>query len=143
MEASVRINHVSLCNRSSDQAESFFNGILGLERLYEFDLPAHITRKIFGIAQTYRVLVYGNQRMKIEVFICPNGALSAPAPLHICLELADPDETIRLAQAAGLDTIILQRQDHRTRFIKDFDGNIFELKSIQKPENSHAPHRSV
>ena len=135
MEARVRINHVSLCNRSPEQAESFFSGILGLSRLYEFEITGDIARRLFGISRTYRVLVYGNRDMKIEVFICENGQLPAPAPLHICLELPDPEKTVRLAQAAGLDTIILQRQDHRTLFIRDFNGNLFELKSLPIPEN--------
>ncbi len=127
----VRFNHVAVHNRSRKEAELFYGRILGLDLVYTFTVPADLAQGIFGIPQDLDVFVFGKGDFRIEVFTADAEIPVATAINHICFEIRDRDSFLERCQKEGLDINRIQREQGITVFIKDFNGNLFEIKERQ------------
>ena len=128
----MRLNHVALVCSSEENANDFYRGILGLERMRTSVLPKDLARQIFGIDGECQILVYGNDRFTAEVFVAANLPGGEASFEHVCLEVEDVEAFV--AECEDRDVMVnrVLKGERLLTFVKDFDGNLFEIKELAK-----------
>lgn len=131
-EATMRVNHVALVCSSEENADDFYGGILGLEKVRTSVLPKNLARQIFGIDRECEILVYGNDRFTAEVFITTGLSRGDSSFEHVCLEVKDVETFVAECEARGVMVNRVLKGERLLTFVKDFDGNLFEIKELLK-----------
>jgi len=131
----MNLNHVALAVSSKENAEHFFGRLLGLEVIRTQKIPADLSRRLFDVDAEYSVILYGNEDFRVEVFIPHKGAPGPqPGPVaHLCLELTEREAWLDRAAASGLEVRRAQKGESLVVFVKDFDGNLYEIKEKSTP----------
>lgn len=126
----TQLNHMAVCNRSADEARRFYAELLGFKEAYQFTVDRELAEKIFDIPQDLQVLVFANNSLKLEVFIPAEQVPIATAINHICLEVEQRPDCIRRCRQLGVEVREIQREHGVTIFVKDFYGNLLEIKEL-------------
>jgi catechol 2,3-dioxygenase-like lactoylglutathione lyase family enzyme len=120
--------HVALTSISEDRADRFYVDLLGLRKAEPKILAAEISRATFGIDRELTVINYTGGSAHFEVFVC--GA--APTPVrrieHACIAVENLPEFLRKCEDFQVEIIRVPRGKSQVTFIKDADGNLFEIK---------------
>jgi catechol 2,3-dioxygenase-like lactoylglutathione lyase family enzyme len=127
-DSSVEFNHVAVVNRSREEAESFYGGVLGLVKLYEFTVTSGLAAALFGFSGGMDVLVYGCGGMKLEIFITPECTPPRPPVPHICVQVKNRDSFLARAGRDGVEVISGDNDGNMVYFLRDFAGNRVEVK---------------
>ena len=125
-----RIDHIAVWNSCEKNAYVFYRDILGFEYLYEFHATKRVVEDIFELNEPMNVVVFGNEETKIEVFINDIKSLSQHPINHICFDVENVEDVMEKVEKMNLPRRIIKRNEHNIIFIKDFDGNLFEIKSM-------------
>ena len=128
----INLNHIGIMSKNKEDAISFFNKILEFNILYEFQIPESLSYEIFKIHQSLNVIVFGNSLVTIEIFIFPEFKLPEPNIPHICINVEDLEMFLKIVNENNIEIIIGEREGRKKYFIKDFSGNLFEIKSEGK-----------
>jgi len=125
----MRLEHAALVCSSREKAEAFYQGILGLRKDKSQTLDREMAEKIFDKPFVCDITLYKNQDMAVEVFV-PHGGVEirAGAFSHLCLKVDDREAFMGACRDAGLEVRQIPRGDGFLVFVKDFDGNLFEIK---------------
>ena len=126
------ISHVALRCSSEQKADDFYKDILGLRRIKAFRLPRDLTGRIFGVDLECPVLLYGNDQCQVEVFLANPPGETGPRFEHLCVEVKDREAFMKTCQSANLEVNLVPKGDRFLLFVKDFDGNLFEIKEAEK-----------
>lgn len=129
---SAMFNHVAVVNGSEGKARLFYGLLLGLDEAYRFQVDAWLAQKIFGVEKDLAVLVFTAKNFKLEVFILPQENLIVPRINHICLDVPDRAGFLSKLRREGLEVLEIPREHGVTVFVKDFYGNLLEIKEMQK-----------
>jgi len=128
----MRLNHVGLVCSSEQNANDFYEAVLGLERIRSWVLSEDLAQEIFGIRRECQVLVYGNDRFTLEVFVLADSPGGGADFEHVCLEVENVEEFVRICEARHVTMNRVRKGDRLLTFVRDFDGNLFEIKEIAK-----------
>ena len=120
------LNHIALQCSDSEKAKIFFTEILGLPLEKKFVVSKELSEIIFGIVKDVEVEVYSNNRVRFEVFIIQNEENHGFE--HVCVEIDNKKEFIERCKKYDLKTIIAEKNGKNLLFVKDFSGNLFEIK---------------
>jgi len=124
--------HVALTSSSEDRADGFYVGLLGLKKAEPKILAAEISRAVFGIDRELTVINYVGGSAHFEVFVCR----AAPAPArrieHACIAVENLPEFLRKSEKSQFEVIRVPKGESLITFIKDADGNLFEIKEKRK-----------
>ncbi|OYD14604.1 hypothetical protein CH333_06780 [candidate division WOR-3 bacterium JGI_Cruoil_03_44_89] len=123
------LRHIGLQYRSKEDAETFFNKILGLPMQRTFTMSRELGKSIFGIEEEVGVEVFGNDGVVFEVFI--GDAPKRFSYEHICLEVPDKEEFISRCKNYGIEPKIVRKGNKDLLFIRDFSGYLYEIKEKQ------------
>ena len=124
----MKLHHVAKVSTSLENADLFYEGILGLRKIKVSKLTEDLSKQIFGVARECRMILYGNGTLAIEVFVLGFDPGKGPPFVHICLEVEDREEFLGRCQTAGLVVNRVLKGDSLVIFIEDYDGNLFEVK---------------
>ena len=124
----MRLNHVALVCSSEQRANDFYESVLGLRKIKSFVLDKDLAHRIFGIEREPRVIVYGNDRFTAEVFIDDRLTERSTSFEHLCLEVKDREEFVKKCEAMHVEVNRVPKGDALLTFVKDYDGNLFEIK---------------
>jgi catechol 2,3-dioxygenase-like lactoylglutathione lyase family enzyme len=125
----MRIGHIALVSSSEEKANRFYKDGLGLKELRSMIIPAGLSKSLFGIDQELKVIDFGDERIKFEVFILKNeGAVSLRKLDHTCLEVEDREALLTKWKGLGFEVLQVPKGDSLVVFLKDGDGNLFEIK---------------
>ena len=69
----MKLVHAGLVFSSLEKSDRFFMELLGLAKTSKKNLPAELTKPIFGLDEDLAVLKYGDGQVEFEVFIHPRG----------------------------------------------------------------------
>jgi len=127
----VKLLHVGLASSSEENADKFYAGLLGLEKMAPKDLPAQTANAIFGVATPMKMINYLGDAVRIEVFLGAGGPAKRGHVDHICFEVEDIEAFLQKCREENVEVIQVPRDNSPVTFIKDFDGNLFEIKSKQ------------
>jgi len=124
----MKLHHVAAVCSSQDNADRFYEGILGLKKIKTFSLNKDLAEQIFDTARECQIILYGNEDFAIEVFIVSEKAEKATLFEHLCLEVEDKEELLLRCKSKGLAVKRIPKGDSLLTFIGDYDGNLFEIK---------------
>ncbi len=120
--------HTGLPASSEEKADSFYAGILGLEKLPPKTLARNLALQIFGIDDELLVLNYRDKNVRYEILICRDYEAPERQIAHTCIEAAGLKDIVDKCIEAGLKVVQVPKGDVVLTFISDYDGNLFELK---------------
>lgn len=122
----IKTIHVALQYNDRTQAEIFFNKILKLPLKKTFTVSKELSNIIFEINEEVTVDVYGNAEACFEVFITK--IQTKYRFEHTCIEINDKKELIKSCNKYGIKPIFVKKGVKTLLFIKDYAGNLFEIK---------------
>jgi catechol 2,3-dioxygenase-like lactoylglutathione lyase family enzyme len=127
----VKLEHFAVVCSSLENSDTFYQDILGLEKRKDTSIPPDLSDKIFGIAVECRLLLYSNTNLSVEVFIIQGGQRRKASFEHVCLSVKDKKSFTEKCRVEGCEINLVPRGDYLLTFIRDFDGNLFEIKEIE------------
>ena len=122
------LNHIGVFNKNEDQAMQFYGHFLGFQKTREFTLPQELSEQLFSVSEDLKILVFEKEGTKIEVFICAHCSQPSPDFSHSGFILKNLSDIIEKAPGAGVELITGNTKEKTVYFIKDFSGNLFEIK---------------
>ena len=125
----MKLNHTSVVCSSEEKAERFYGAILGLKRVKDFVIDRDLTRAIFDREGECRIIAYGSEELTVEVFI-PSRLPETVRPtfVHICLEVEDSERFLASCEEEGFEVRRVPKGEKEVCFVRDLDGNLFEIK---------------
>ncbi|MDR4496495.1 MAG: VOC family protein [Candidatus Scalindua sp.] len=126
----MQLNHIGIINKNEEQALQFYKDFLGLEKTKEIVLSPELSEQLFSLYHEIKVLVFENEGIKIEVFIS-DFQLAHPNFTHFGIMVDNFSEVSEKAKQSHVDLIIGNHKEKTVYFLKDFSGNLIEIK--QKP----------
>jgi catechol 2,3-dioxygenase-like lactoylglutathione lyase family enzyme len=128
----MKLHHVAVESSSRERAESFYGGILGMSLVRSIQLDGELAERIFDIPDECEVLLFQNEHFAVEVFVTGGQSRKAGPYAHLCLEVDDKKRCADDCDARGLGVRRIPRGDDFLIFVRDFDGNLFEIKETPK-----------
>jgi catechol 2,3-dioxygenase-like lactoylglutathione lyase family enzyme len=122
----VLLNHIALQCNDKEKAETFFTEVLGLPIKKKFTVSRGLSEAIFGIDESVDVEVYGNNETIFEIFITQTEKKRSYG--HVCIEIDNKKEFIDRCKKYGIKLIVITKGGKNLLFVKDFTGNLFEIK---------------
>jgi len=129
MDEKTVLNHVALECSDREKAKIFFTTILRIPLTKTFTVSAELSEAIFGIKEQVDVDVYDNEQTRFEVFITKTVKPSGYE--HICIEIDDKQTFINRCKTHEMEPMVIQKDGKDLLFVKDFSGNLFEIKEHQ------------
>lgn len=125
------MRHMALTCSSEENSDRFYKNLLGLERSEPKILPTALSRAIFNVNSELTMIHYLGKAVHFEIFITGTSLNASRQIEHVCIEVDDLQNF--LAKCRDLDVVISQipKEDRTLTFIRDFDGNLFEIKQKQ------------
>ena len=124
----MHLSHVGIINNSEENALRFYRGVMGFRLTKEYLVPAQLSEQIFAIPRDIKMFVFEKEGVKVEVFISPEYKPPVPGISHTGFLLEDLAGFVDKAGRAGVEHIIGKTADRTVHFIKDFSGNLMEIK---------------
>jgi catechol 2,3-dioxygenase-like lactoylglutathione lyase family enzyme len=121
---------VGLVCSSEPRAKDFYEGVLRLSRIKSFVLSRELARQIFEIDVECPVLVYGDGRFTVEVFLATRAPGRETSFEHICIEVKNIEEFVKTCEAMHVQVSRVPKGDRLLTFVRDYDGNLFEIKDM-------------
>jgi catechol 2,3-dioxygenase-like lactoylglutathione lyase family enzyme len=127
----MRIDHIAVASNSEEESSKFFTDLLGLKKVRDFILSAHLMEQFFDIRKDQKIIRYSDNEMDVEVFITNKKSRIKDRFTHSCLLVKNKLELIEKANIMGYKVIKVARKesDDFYLFLKDKSGNIYEIKS--------------
>jgi catechol 2,3-dioxygenase-like lactoylglutathione lyase family enzyme len=124
----MTLNHIGIINKSEEDASDFYGDFLGFELTREFIVPPDLSIQIFNIKESIKVLVFENHGIKLEVFISPEFRPACPDLMHPGFFFDNLSEVLEKAGQNGVEVITGSTKDKTVYFLRDFSGNLIEIK---------------
>jgi len=125
------LRHVALTCSSEENSDRFYKDLLGLEKLEPKILPSSLSRAIFNIDNELRMINYTGKAVHFEIFIAKDSKRSANPIAHVAIEIDDQEAFLKKCAELDVNVSQIPRGDRTLIFIRDFDGNLFEIKHKQ------------
>lgn len=126
----MQLNHVGIINKNEEQALKFYSEFLGMEKTKEILLAPELSEQLFSLSKEIKVMVFENEGLKIEVFIS-DFQPENPNFTHFGIMVDSLPDITEKARKFNTELIIGKHKDKTVYFLKDFSGNIIEVK--EKP----------
>lgn len=122
------LKHAALTCSTENNADKFYRELLGLNKSKPKTLSADLAQAIFNLDADLQIIDYTNENVHFEIFVTsridhPSGQIA-----HQCLEVDDLPGFIRKCRIMGVEVALIAKGDKTLTFIKDYDGNLFEIK---------------
>jgi catechol 2,3-dioxygenase-like lactoylglutathione lyase family enzyme len=125
------LRHAALTSNSEKNSDKFFKNLLGLEKSEPKTLPRALSKAIFGIDSELQIINYLDEYVHFEIFICSHSMNRVRQIEHVCLEADDLQGFLKKCRNLGVEVSQIPKGDRTLTFIRDFDGNLFEIKQMQ------------
>ena len=122
------LKHVALVCSSKEKSDIFYAELLGLNKSEHKTLPTELSKAIFNVDSEMMMINYLNEHVHFEIFIAGPGGENSPKIEHTCLEIDDLDEFLEKCSNLNVNITRIPKGDKTLTFIRDFDGNLFEIK---------------
>jgi catechol 2,3-dioxygenase-like lactoylglutathione lyase family enzyme len=121
------LKHAGLTCSTEDNADHFYRDLLGLNKSEPKTLPADLSRAIFNLDAELQMINYMDDRIHFEIFITTQPGISQRPIDHLCLEVDDLSDFLENCRKLNVTINQIPKGDKTLTFIKDFDGNLFEI----------------
>ncbi len=126
----MRLHHVALVCSTRENADRFYEELVGLEKIKVSALSKELAEQIFDISLECEMITYGNENFSIEVFVGERVPGKTSGVGHFCLQTKDREDFLAKCDSAGLTVKRVPKGDSVVTFVKDFDGNLIEIKGL-------------
>jgi catechol 2,3-dioxygenase-like lactoylglutathione lyase family enzyme len=123
------LKHVALTSSSEENADAFYAELLGLTKSDPKTLPGELSKAIFDVDNELVMINYRDESVHFEIFVPGSGGGNSRQIAHTCLRVYDLEVFLEKCQGLNIDVSRIPKGDKDLIFIKDFDGNLFEIKS--------------
>ena len=121
------LRHAGLTCSTEDNADKFYRDLLGLNKSEPKKLPSDLSKAIFNLEAELQMINYMDEHVHFEIFVTNQpGAAQRPIE-HLCLEVDDFTGFIEKCRRMQAAVALIPKGDKTLTFIKDFDGNLFEI----------------
>jgi len=127
------LRHVALACSSEKNSDRFYKDLLRLEKLEARSLPSSLSKAIFNVDSPLIMINYHNEEVHFEIFITANSKRGVNPIAHVCIEIDNLETFLRKCDDLKVEVSRVPRGDRILTFIRDFDGNLFEIK--HRPSN--------
>ena len=122
------LRHVALTCSSEKNSDRVFKNLFGLEKSEPKVLPVSLSKAIFNVDSELIMINYTNDQVHFEIFIA-DPSLNPSSPIgHVCLEVEDLNAFLNKCHHLEIEVIHVPKGDRTLTFIRDYDGNLFEIK---------------
>jgi catechol 2,3-dioxygenase-like lactoylglutathione lyase family enzyme len=125
----MRLRHAGLTCSSEENSDKFYKDLLGLNKSAPKTLPVDLSLAIFNLDAELQMINYMDDNIHFEIFIAGQFSASQSQIGHLCLEVDDLDEFSAKCRSLQVAVALIPKGDKTLTFIKDFDGNLFEITS--------------
>jgi len=122
------LKHVGLVCRTEENSDKFYRNLLGLNKSQPKTLPSGISKAIFNLDAEPKIINYMNEKIHFEVFVTGLIDNKSGQIAHLCLEVDALSDFIEKCRAFNVEIRQIPKGNKTLTFIKDFDGNLFEIK---------------
>ncbi|MBM4055580.1 MAG: hypothetical protein FJ264_13155 [Planctomycetes bacterium] len=123
----MELNHVGIVNRNENQALKFYRDFLGIEKTREILLAPELSNQLFSVSQEIKILVFEKPGIKLEVFLL-DFQHATPNIIHFGMMIDSYQELAEKAKRFNVEIIIGKHKEKTVYFLKDFSGNLIEIK---------------
>jgi len=121
---------------SEVESDRFYQDLLGLSKQDPKTLSRDLAHAIFGVDRELTMINYVGDDVRFEIFITDTAggiagdtARDPSGPIaHTCLAVDDLEEFLTLCRALDVEVARIPRGNYTVTFIKDYAGNLFEVK---------------
>jgi catechol 2,3-dioxygenase-like lactoylglutathione lyase family enzyme len=122
------LRHVGLTCSSEENADTFYADLLGLTKSEPKALALALSKAIFNLDSELVMISYQKGHVHFEIFItAPDGGNNRKIE-HTCLEVDNLEVFLEKCRALNVVIARIPKGDKTLTFIRDFDGNLFEIK---------------
>jgi catechol 2,3-dioxygenase-like lactoylglutathione lyase family enzyme len=122
------LRHVGLICSSEENSDKFYQDLLGLNKSEPKTLPSDLSKAIFNLDAELPIINYMDRNVYFEIFITSENKRNNLNIEHLCLEVDDLTGFIDKCRSLNVEITQIPKGDKTLTFIKDFDGNLFEIK---------------
>ncbi len=125
------LKHIAFEINETD-IQDFYIGILGGKLSHQFHLEEEDVFRIFNIHQSVDVYYMMLGQLEFELFIYSGGGCNTFS--HTCLIVENAGDIYELAKERNFWTHLRKSGNNSTYFLKDKNGNLFEIKNKVKDQ---------
>jgi catechol 2,3-dioxygenase-like lactoylglutathione lyase family enzyme len=122
------LRHVGLLCGSEENSDRFYKDLLGLTKSKPKALPLELSKAIFNIDSELVMINYQDGNSHFEILITGGSRGNNRQIAHVCIEVDNLEVFLEKCRSLNLDVARIPKGDKTLTFIKDFDGNLFEIK---------------
>jgi catechol 2,3-dioxygenase-like lactoylglutathione lyase family enzyme len=122
------LKHAGLTCSTEDNADKFYKDLLGLNKSEPKTLPADLSRAIFNLDAELQMINYMDDQIHFEIFVTTQPGISRRSIDHLCLGVDDLYDFLEKCRTLKVTINQIPKGDKTLTFIKDFDGNLFEIQ---------------
>ena len=122
------LRHVGLLCGSEENSDRFYKDLLGLTKSKPPALPLELSKAIFNIDSELVMINYQDGNSHFEILITGGSRGNNRQIAHVCIEVDNLEVFLEKCRSLNLDVARIPKGDKTLTFIKDFDGNLFEIK---------------
>lgn len=126
MNQDIKLHHIALHGNNRERTLLFYTKILGMTLSKTFFLSNRLSKEIFDVDEKIEVLAFQKNEMYFEIFLLSNSNL--PSCHHVGLHVENLEEFLSHCQKYDVKPYSVKKKEKTLWFIKDFFGNIFEIK---------------
>lgn len=122
------LRHAALTCSSEKKSDRFYKDLLGLEKSEPKILPESLAKAIFNVDAQLPMINYRNDQVHFEIFITRQPVNTNRQIAHVCLEVDALQHFLKKCHDLDVKVSQIPKGDRTFTFIRDFDGNLFEIK---------------
>ena len=124
----MNLKHVALVCRSEENSDRFYQSLLGLPKLNSKTLSAGLSKQLFKVDSEIQIINYGDDELGFEIFIFDKKQGDSVKIEHVCLAIEDRQSFLEKCRSMAIEILQVPKGDAVIVFIRDYDGNLFEIK---------------
>ena len=124
----MHLIHAALASSSEEKADTFYADLLGLTKSEPKVLSRELAEAIFQLDTEILMINYKDERVHFEIFITGSTGSNSPKIEHTCMAVDNLEVFLEKCRSLNVDIARIPKGDKTLTFIRDFDGNLFEIK---------------
>ena len=133
----MQLKHIALVSSAEEKADRFYMEVLGLKKVNEKIIPATLSNQLFKVNSELKIVNYADDDVHFEIFISDTQRMQTDRIDHVCLAADNLEAFLETCRKMEVNIVRIPKGDAIITFIKDYDGNLFEIKETQRESHSN------
>lgn len=125
----MQLKHVARVSSSEEKSDRFYINLLGLNKVGSKTLRSTLSKQIFNLDAELKIIDYSGDNIHFEIFIDDKKRRETNRIDHVCIQVDNLESFLETCRSMEIEIIQVPKGDAFITFIKDDDGNLFEVKS--------------